>query len=153
MNRRVLTFAVAVELMTSLLLYARAPTDGVRVWYPSGWAYVGEHGLVWAIAFAGLSYLTVWAFRGKVRSDVLTVLSAIVAEPVSTVYVWFVIPVEGDTSRAWYSGKFIDYFRARAIAWCVLAIFAGAFYLYFHLRRWRVEEAHQRSGIKTGSLL
>jgi hypothetical protein len=43
MNRHVLKFAVAVELMTSFWLYARAPTDGIRVWYPSGWAYVGEH--------------------------------------------------------------------------------------------------------------
>jgi hypothetical protein len=142
MNKRVLKFAVAVELMTSFWLYSRAPTDGVRVWYPSVWAYMGEHGLVWATVFAVLIYFGLRAFKERVRSDILTTLAAIVAEPVSTGYVWFVIPLEGDTSRAWYTGRFIDYFKARSTAWCVLAVFAAIFYLYFYFRRWRTEEAN-----------
>src|SRR5882762_928529 len=144
MNRRVLKFAVAVELMTSYCLYSGAPTDGVRVWYPSVWAYVGEHGLVWATVLAALFYVGVWAFKEKMRSDMLTALAAIVAELVSTGYVWFVIPIEGDTSRAWYTGRFIDYFKARSITWCVLAVFAATFYLYIHFRRGRTEEVKPR---------
>jgi hypothetical protein len=101
---------------------------------------------VWAIAFAALFYSTIGAVKRKVRSDVLTALAAIVAEPVSTAYVWFVIPLEGETSRAWYASKFIDYFRARAITWYVLAILAVALYWYLHLRCWRTEEAHRGSG-------
>ena len=78
------------DVLRLFWLYARAPTDGIRVWYQSAWAYVGEHGLVWAIAFAALFYFSIGVVKGKVRSDVLTALAATAAEAVSTVYVWFV---------------------------------------------------------------
>jgi hypothetical protein len=61
MNRRVLPFGIAVELLTSLLLWGRAPTDSVRVWYPSVWAYMGEHLLPWGAAnTSATSYQRSW---------------------------------------------------------------------------------------------
>lgn len=143
MNWRVLRFVAAVELLTSLVLYALAPTDGVRVWYPSGWAYAGEHGLVWVAAFAALF----WTMRGslRVRSDALTVLAAIAAELIATAYVWFVMPSSGEVSRAWYTGRFADYFTTRIATWCVLATLATILYLVLYFRRWRREQPSSRN--------
>jgi len=141
-----LKFAVAIEVMTSFWLYALAPTDGVRVSYPSVWAYIGEHGLVWVIAFAVTFFVATVAFKDKVRSDVLTGLTCIAAELLSTAYVWFVIPANRDgVSKAWYTGRFIDYFEARSTVWCVFAVLAVPFYLYPFFRRWRAEQDRQRS--------
>jgi hypothetical protein len=126
MNRRVLAFGISVELLTSFWLYTTAPTDGVRVWYPSLWAYVGEHALVWGILIAVLFAL----FRKKSSSEVLTASACVVSELVSTLYVWFVIPSEGDVSRAWYTGRFSDYFRMRLTTWCVLAASASTVYWF-----------------------
>jgi hypothetical protein len=124
MNRRVLALGISVELLTSLWLFTIAPTDGVRVWYPSVWAYMGEHGLVWGILIAVL--FTV--FRKKHPSEVLTASACLASELASTLYVWFVILSDGDVSRAWYTGRFSDYFRTRLITWCVLAASASAVY-------------------------
>jgi hypothetical protein len=145
MDKRVLKFGAAVEAMTSLLLYGLAPTDGVRVWYPSAWAYIGEHGLVWVIALAVAFLVATGLFKDKVRSDMLTGLTCIVAELLSTAYVWFVIPANsGGVSRAWYTGRFIDYFGTRSTVWCVVAALAVPFYLYPSFRRWRAEQKRQR---------
>jgi len=115
-NWRVFWFVAAVELLTSLSLYALAPTDGVRVWYPSGWAYVGEHGLVWVSTFAILFWMMHRSLR--VRSDALTVLAGVAAELIATTYVWCVIPSSGEVSRVWYTGKFVDYLTTRIESWC-----------------------------------
>jgi hypothetical protein len=145
MDKRVLKFAAAIEAMTSFGLYALAPTDSVRVWYPSVWAYVGEHGLVWVIAFAGVFFVATGVFKNPVRPDVLTLLTCIVAELVSTAYVWFVIPANsGGDSRAWCTSRFIDYLGTRSTVWCVIAILAVPFYLYPYFRRWRSQQKHQR---------
>jgi hypothetical protein len=123
-NRRVIMFGITVELFSSFLLYGRAPTDGVRAWYPSVWAYMGEHGLVWGILIAVLFAVLHNASVG----EALTALACLVSELFATLYVWFVIPSEGEVSRAWYTGRFSDYFRARLTAWCVLAACASLIY-------------------------
>jgi hypothetical protein len=135
---RIWRFVAAVELLTSLVLYALAPTDGIRVWYPSSWAYVGEHGLVWVAAFVAL----LWTMRTmlSVRTDALTVSVGIAAEVIATVYVWFVIPASGEVSRAWYTGRFADYFITRIETWCVLAILATSLYLILYRRDRRIEK-------------
>jgi hypothetical protein len=130
MNRRVVAFGISVELLSSFLLYGRAPTDGVRVWYPSSWAYMGEHGLVWGILIAFLFA----ALRNRTVGEALTALACLVSELIATLYVWFVIPSEGEISRAWYTGKFNDYFTARLTAWCVLAAFASFVYWTLYKR-------------------
>jgi hypothetical protein len=124
MSRRVILFGIAVELLSSFLLYVRAPTDGVRVWYPSIWAYMGEHGLVWGFVIA---FLLV-ALRNRDVGEAPTALACFASEVVATLYVWFVIPREGEVSRAWYIGRFSDYFKARLVAWCILALCAAAIY-------------------------
>jgi hypothetical protein len=128
MNRRVLPFGIAVELLTSLLLWGLAPTDGVRVWYPSVWAYMGEHGLVWGVLISILF---------------VTLLACFVSELVATLYVWFLIPLEGGTSRAWYTGRFADNFRMRLATWCVLAASAS---LTYWLRYKRIPKRTQVLG-------
>ena len=144
MNWRALGFVATVELLISLSLYALAPTDGVRVWYPSGWAYVGEHGLVWLATFA----IVFWTMRKSLgmRSDALTILAGAAAELIATTYVWFGIPSSGEVSRAWYTSRFVDYFIARIESWCVLAIIATFFYLLLYLRCWRSERQAASSG-------
>jgi len=124
MNRRVIVFGISVELLTSFLLNRLAPTDGVRVWYPSVWAYMGEHALIWGILIA----LLFAALRSRPGSEALTALVCLVSELVATLYVWFVIPGEGEVSRAWYTGKFSDYFATRLTVWCVLAASASLIY-------------------------
>jgi len=146
-NWRVLRFVAAVELLTSLILYALAPTDGVRVWYPSGWACVGEHGLVWVAAFAVLFWAMLGLLRG--RSDASTILAGVAAELVATAYVWFGIPSSGEVSRAWYTGRFADYFITRTTIWCVLATIAAILYLILHFCRWRFEQPPSSSSSVT----
>lgn len=124
MSRRVILFGIAVELLSSFLLYGRAPTDGVRVWYPSIWAYMGEHGLVWGFVMA---FLLV-ALRNKNVGEAPTALACFVSEVAATLYVWFVIPGEGEVSKAWYTGRFSDYLKARMAAWCILALCASFAY-------------------------
>lgn len=144
MNWRALGFVAAVELLTSLSLYALAPTDGVRVWYPSGWAYIGEHGLVWLATFA----IVFWTMRKSLgmRSDALTIVAGAAAELIATTYVWFGIPSSGEVSRAWYTGRFTDYFITRIESWCVLAIAATFFYLVLYFRWGRPERPTASSG-------
>jgi hypothetical protein len=140
MNWLVLRFAVAVELLTSFLLYELASTDGVRVWYPSGWAYVGDHGLLWALAFVAVSSVLLGTLKTKWRSDIMTALAAIIAEPISTAYVWFVIPVNsGDISRAWSPRTFRDYLEARVSIWSMLVALAVTYYLYLRSRHGRTQ--------------
>lgn len=129
MNRRVMAFGISVELLSSFLLYGRAPTDGVRVWYPSVWAYMGEHGLVWGI-LVGVLFA---ALRNRTIGEAFTALARLVSELVATLYVWFVIPREGEISRAWI-GKFSDYFTTRLTAWCVLAALASLVYWTLYKR-------------------
>jgi len=62
-------------------------------------------------------------------SEALTAVAWVVSESIATLYVWFVIPSEGDVSRAWYTGRFSDYFKARLIAWSVVA--AAASFIYW----------------------
>jgi hypothetical protein len=138
-NCRVLCFVVATELLTSLVLYALSPTDAVRVWYPSGWAYVGEHALVWVAVFAAVFWTIRRSFK-SLRSNALIVLVGITAELIATVYVWFVIPSSGGVSRAWYTDRFTDYFKTRITIWCVLATLAAILYLILHFSRWRFEQ-------------
>lgn len=130
MNRKVILFGAAVELLGSFLLYGRAPTDGIRVWYPSVWAYMGEHGLIWGILIA----LLVLSLRNSTVGEMLTAFACLVSELLATLYVWFAIPREGETSRAWYTDKFSDYFTARLTAWCVLAAFAAVVYWALYKR-------------------
>ena len=137
MNWRVLGFVAAVELLTSLSLYALALTDGVRVWYPSGWAYVGEHGLVWVATFAVLFWTMHRSLR--VRSDASTILAGAAAELIATTYVWWVIPSSGEVSRVLYTGRFADYLTTRIESWCVLATLAAIFYLVLYFSCWRSE--------------
>ena len=125
MNWRVLGFVAAVELLTTLSLYALAPTDGVRVWYPIGWAYVGEHGLVWVATFAVLFCTMHRSLR--VRSDVWTSLAAAAAELIATTYVWWVIPSSGEVSRVWYTGRFADYLTTGLSHGVLLATLAATF--------------------------
>jgi hypothetical protein len=139
MNRRVLPFGIAVELLTSLLLWGLAPTDGVRVWYPSVWAYMGEHGLVWGVLISILFVI----LRKQTINEALTLLACFVSELVATLYVWFLIPLEGGTSRAWYTGRFADYFRMRLATWCVLAASAS---LTYWLRYKRIPKRTQVLG-------
>jgi hypothetical protein len=70
------------------------------------------------------------------RSGALTVLAGIAAEFIATFYVWFVIPSSGEVSRAWYTGKFADYFTTRITIWGALATVAAILYLILHFRRW-----------------
>jgi hypothetical protein len=124
MNRRVLALGAFVELLTSFWLYGRAPTDGIRVWYPSAWAYMGEHALVWGVLISFLFAI----LRKKSINEALTLLACFLSELAATLYVWFVIPSEGGISRAWYTGRFSDYFIARLTTWCVLAACASLVY-------------------------
>jgi hypothetical protein len=89
---------------------------------------MGEHGLVWGILIAFLFA----ALRNRTVGEAFTALACLVSELVATLYVWFVIPSEGEISRAWYTGKFSDYFKARVTAWCVLAAFASLVYWTLH---------------------
>jgi hypothetical protein len=104
---------------------------------------MGEHGLIWATAFVILISFVVATFRDRVRSEVLTALTSAVAELVSTIYVWFAIPTAGDVSRAWYTGKFSDYFIERSTTWCVLAGLASLVYWIKYRRSVRREHIEQ----------
>ncbi len=138
MNRHVIMFGITVELLISFLLYGLAPTDGLRVWYPSVWAYMGEHALIWGILVAFLFVV----LRNTHVGEALTALTCLVAELFATLFIWFVIPREGETSRAWYTGRFTDYFKARLITWCVLAVFASLIYWIRYKRAAQRIQAH-----------
>ena len=114
-----------------------APTDSIRVWYPSLWAYVGEHGLVWGVFITVLFLI----YRNKPVTEAFTVLICLIAELASTLEVWFVIPGEGAVSRAWYTGRFSDYLTARLTTWCVLALSAWIMYWFRYKRVSRRTEA------------
>jgi len=107
MNGRVLVFGTSIELLTSLWLYGRAPTDGVRAWYPSAWAYMGEHGLVWGIIVAILFAI----FTKRTINEPLTALICLVTELASTLYVWFVIPWRVRYPERGTQGRFRGLFR------------------------------------------
>ena len=61
-----LVIACASEAAASLWVWGRAPTDTLRVWYPSFFAYFLEHSRPWAIIFS-LSCLFVGFVSRKPR--------------------------------------------------------------------------------------
>jgi hypothetical protein len=125
MQGRIVVFGISVELLTSFLLYGLAPTDGVRVWYPSVWAYMGEHCLVWGVLIA--LFFTI--LQSHHVGEALTAGACLVSEFAATLFVWFVIPAgSGGVSKAWDTGRFGDYFVLRSSIWCVLAASASVIY-------------------------
>ena len=99
------------------------PTDTVLRYYPTTWSYVGEHFLAWCVA-AFPMVLVFFAARQRqgTRSnrwrDVLTVgVIALIAEVLSSAYLWWVATPNGEEPKLWYADGFGTYLWARAIPW------------------------------------
>lgn len=54
-----LRLLLAFEVLPSLWLWASAPTDSVRVWYPTIWSYVGEHACLFGVFLFSLAILLI----------------------------------------------------------------------------------------------
>jgi hypothetical protein len=91
---------------------------------------MGEHALVWGVLISFLFAI----LRKKSINEALTLLACFLSELAATLYVWFVIPSEGGISRAWYTGRFSEYFLSRLTTWCVLAACASLVY-YLRYKR------------------
>jgi hypothetical protein len=97
------------------------PTDTVLVYYPTGWSYVGEHLLAWAVAlFSLITSLVSVGGRLKVRlrpsrGGTLMAIGALsfVAELLGSRYLGFVAMADDVEPKLWYTGGFWTYVEAR----------------------------------------
>jgi len=91
----------AANLAASLFFALRAPTDSIRVWYPTLWSFLGEHFLLFLVCLSCLFFVVQRLpanMRGSLRSrdnlglsmlfgyGILTVGSDVLA----SAYLWFV---------------------------------------------------------------
>jgi hypothetical protein len=116
--------ALGAELISSFWLLKSIPTDTILVYYPTRWSYVGEHFLAWAAALSSLvvSLISVTATLKRPRLSHRVIPPAIgaislVAELLSSWYLWFVATPEGVEPKLWYTGGFWTYVEARFLPW------------------------------------
>ncbi len=117
---------LGAEVASSFWLLKSIPTDTILVYYPTRWSYVGEHFLAWAVALSSLVVSLVSVTGGLKRSKLsmrgvsvtISVLS-LLAELLSSWYLWFVATPPGVDPKLWYTGGFWTYVEARSLPWLV----------------------------------
>src|SRR5690349_18271167 len=111
--------AAGAELWSSYWMLHSIPSDTILDYYPTTWSYVGEHFLTWIIVAFPMFTLfcgTHWyvSGEGKLRDFMTIACISIVAEILSSAYLWFVATPVGAMPKLWWKGGFGTYLVARS---------------------------------------
>lgn len=123
----------AVDVISSLVVWALSPSDSVRVWYPTPLSYVGEH-LVAATTTVLLVWLVLFFTSRPVRvadglGYSLTLLPAlrfgfacVMVDVLAGVELAFLQSRDGGVIRLWHTQKLSDYLFVRESVYVALEV-------------------------------
>ena len=145
----------AANLAATLFFAFRAPTDSIRIWYPSIWSYLGESFLVFLICLSCVFFVLQrlpkkrrpieiqdsYSFPKLVAYGMVTLLVDIAI----SAYLWFVAPRSGDLPTLSYSRHdFSGYLTSRELVFvCVFLAISISQYL---IRRFGTRSS-ERTGV------
>lgn len=128
-------FGLCANLAASAVLWQLSPTDSVRVWYPSLFAYVGEHFTLWVIFVLVASSLktlrnVIIRSDSELSSAGLTVVVVVGADILASIFLRVV-------SKSVWIDPLASYLRFRVPVFCVLFLTSACIWLFVY-RRTRV---------------
>jgi hypothetical protein len=135
---------LVAELAASWCLWTRFPTDSIRVWYPSFWAYEAGRFSGWTIIFVISALLSILFLRGRTGRWWWVVATGFAfglelstsvwywAKPASrdvrgmyeSIWYWSRVPLPADKGWRSFSGYSFDH----AFAWGVVILTAGVIF-------------------------
>jgi hypothetical protein len=126
---------LAANLAGSCYVAFQAPTDSIRVWYPTIWSYLGEHFLVFFLSvscvFFAVQYLSAKGHRSRGRGSSISYskligfsIPLVLLDVGASAYLWFVAPRSGSLPTLSFSQHdFVGYLESReSIFACVLLV-------------------------------
>jgi hypothetical protein len=146
---------LGAEVLASGWLWARAPVDTLRVWYPTFWGFERGRLYYWTIAFACSALLGafIWyALQRRVATVAMKLVAAALAMTVegsTSVWHWksaASVRVRGLYESIWYWNRvplpadlgwpsFWGYLWAHLVPWAALLLCAVAWYSWSRTRR------------------